>query len=434
MPTQNPHINIFIAYSRKDRKYLDQLRTYLMPLEWNETIKIWDDGEIIAGMDWEEAIKKNLETADIILLLVSANSIASKYFYKTEMAKAIQRHQDGTAVVIPVILRACPWTMTPLKDLQALPKDGTPITQWTDDADAYTDIVNGINRRVELINGELVKAEKARLEAKAKKERERAAAEKARLEAEVKEEAKRKEEERLAKFPEPIQDLLKDMVLVKGGTFKMGSTASEDEQPVHDVSLDDFKIGKYQITQAQWLAVMGNNPAHFKGNDKRPVENVSWNDTQNFIKKLNQLTGETFHLPTEAQWEFAARGGVESKGYKYAGSDNLEAVAWYRENSYKKGEDHPDYGTHPVGEKAANELDLYDMSGNVWEWCNDWYDKDYYKNCPKSNPKGPDSAAFRVLRGGSWYYSSRLCRSSYRDWYPPLIRFNYVGFRLAETP
>ena len=167
---------------------------------------------------------------------------------------------------------------------------------------------------------------------------------------------------------------------------------------------------------------MGKNTSNFKGN-KKPVEQVSWNDCQEFIKKLNQLTGKNFRLPTEAEWEYAARGGNKSQGYKYSGSNTIDNVAWYTSNSGSK--------THDVKTKQANELGIYDMSGNVYEWCQDWYDSNYYSSSPETNPTGPTSGSSRVLRGGSWGSSAGYCRVSYRNYYYPGSRNYYGGFRLA---
>jgi formylglycine-generating enzyme required for sulfatase activity len=206
----------------------------------------------------------------------------------------------------------------------------------------------------------------------------------------------------------------------------MGSNSGDsDEKPVHSVTLSDYYMGKFEVTQAQWRAVMGNNPSHFKNCNTCPVEKVSWNDIQQFLKKLRQLTGRNFTLPTEAQWEYAARGGKKSKGYKYAGSNSIGNVAWYDSNSSSK--------THPVGRKSPNELGLYDMSGNVWEWCSDWYGDAYYKNSPSRNPKGPSSGANRVLRGGGWYGAPAYCRVANRDRGMPTYRDGNIGFRCAVS-
>lgn len=224
------------------------------------------------------------------------------------------------------------------------------------------------------------------------------------------------------------------MIRVQGGTFTMGCTSeqggdcSNDEKPAHKVTLSTYYIGETEVTQVLWKAVMGNNPSEFKG-DKRPVEMVSWNDCQEFIRKLNQLTGKTFRLPTEAEWEYAARGGNKSRGYKYSGGNTIGDVAWYYVNAYDKGKSSPDYGTHVVKTKSPNELGLYDMSGNVSEWCSDWYGS--YNSSAQTSPKGPSSGSDRVLRGGSWYYLARLCWVSHRNSDDPDYSYGSVGFRLA---
>ena len=220
------------------------------------------------------------------------------------------------------------------------------------------------------------------------------------------------------------------MIKVEGGTFSMGATseqgsdAYDNEYPVHSVTLSDYYMGETEVTQGLWEAVMGSNPSWFKGNNQRPVENVSWNDCQEFIKKLNSLTGKEFRLPTEAEWEYAARGGKYSRGYvyKYSGSNNADEVAWYYDNSGK---------THPVKTKKANKLGLYDMSGNVSEWCNDRYNKKYYRNSPQTNPTGPSKGGYRVLRGGSWFYYDRSVRVSYRNYHTPGYLDYKNGLRLA---
>ena len=217
------------------------------------------------------------------------------------------------------------------------------------------------------------------------------------------------------------------MVKVEGGTFQMGATleqgsdADDDEYPVHSVTLSDYYIGQTQVTQELWEAVMGSNPSDFTGDNQRPVENVSWNDCQEFIKKLNRLTEKNFRLPTEAEWEYAARGGNKSKGYKYSGSNDADAVAWYYDNSGGK--------THAVETKQSNELGLYDMSGNVFEWCQDW-DGDYTSRS-QNNPKGANTGSGHVLRGGGWGDDARHVRVSFRGGYVPSGRFNGFGFRLV---
>jgi formylglycine-generating enzyme required for sulfatase activity len=226
----------------------------------------------------------------------------------------------------------------------------------------------------------------------------------------------------------PIQKLRSDMVYVQGGIFSMGCTSEQGndcddrEKPAHQVTLSNYYINRYEVTQALWSAVMGSNPSRFKGCDQCPVEQVSWNAVQEFIKKLNSMTGKNYRLPTEAEWEYAARGGRSSQGYKYSGSNNPGGVGWYNGNSSNK--------THPVGQKQANELGLYDMSGNVYEWCSDWYGD--YSSQSQISPKGPSSGSFRVWRGGSWNYVSRYFRLSYRSYSLPEAGNNYLGFRLVS--
>ena len=220
-----------------------------------------------------------------------------------------------------------------------------------------------------------------------------------------------------------------DMAEVEGGTFTMGATeeqgsdVSDNEKPAHHVMLSPYYIGKTEVTQELWEAVMGSNPSFFSGNKNRPVENVSWDDCQVFINKLNRLTGKRFRLPTEAEWEYAARGGKKSKGYKYSGSNTIDAVAWYDTNSAGT--------THPVASKAPNELGLYDMSGNVWEWCSDWYGKSYYEESPEPNPIGPEIGTLRVKRGGDWYFSANKCRVSFRNSNSQHYQTSENGLRLV---
>ena len=225
------------------------------------------------------------------------------------------------------------------------------------------------------------------------------------------------------------------MVTVEGGTFTMGATAEQgsdaytNEKPTHQVTLSSFSIGETEVTQALWEAVMGTNPSQFTGNLQRPVEKVSWNACQAFIAKLNQMTGKNFRLPTEAEWEYAARGGKLSQGYKYPGSNDVAEVAWFRDNSYAVGSSSPDYGTHPVGTLAPNELGIYDMSGNVSEWCQDLFGN--YSSAAQTNPIGSTTSTHRVYRGGSWGVNARYCRVSYRLNYTPTgISSNY-GLRLV---
>ena len=242
-----------------------------------------------------------------------------------------------------------------------------------------------------------------------------------------------------------------DMVAVEGGTFMMGAQSESqmlpnydsevygDESPIHQVTLDDFYIGKYEVTERLWRYVMSYNGITADGSaitpclsdnqetaNYLPVVTISYDDIVNiFLPRLNKITGKQFRLPTEAEWEYAARGGRKSQGYKYSGSNNVDDVAWYWDNS--------PYTTHQVGTKQPNELGLYDMSGNVNEWCSDWYSYSYYSSSPTTNPTGPTTGSYRVLRGGSWYDLVQFCRVSNHSGYSPDYRVNSIGFRLAHS-
>ena len=221
-----------------------------------------------------------------------------------------------------------------------------------------------------------------------------------------------------------------NMQLVQGGTFTMGATSEQgtqdpgsNEYPTHKVTLSDYYIGETEVTQDLWICVMdGNDPAVHQGLQK-PVENVSWNDCQTFIAELNRLTGEHFRLPTEAEWEYAARGGAFHSGYKYSGSNEVDDVAWYCVNS--------DYSTHPVKQKQPNKLGIYDMSGNVHEWCFDVYGA--YTAEAQTNPQGSNSSSDHVIRGGAWLNTSNYCRVSYRYCYCVTQKNEYLGLRLAMS-
>jgi len=226
------------------------------------------------------------------------------------------------------------------------------------------------------------------------------------------------------------------MIFVEGGAFDMGSAdddpeASYSEKPRHRVKVSELFIGEFPVTQALWKAVMGDNPSRFEGDD-RPVEMVLWDDSQDFIRRLNEATQATrslgyhYRLPSEAEWEYAARGGkYHADGYKYAGSDRLKDVGWFDGNS--------DRETQPVGQKDANQLGLYDMSGNVWEWCeDDWHDN--YKGAPTDGSAWidtPERGTLRVARGGGWFLTARACRVAYRSHDGPDSRVSFLGFRLA---
>jgi len=575
--SQPAPLKTFIIYARSDEAYKQQLLLHLRPLLNSRLLKVWHDGNILPGEDWEKAIKKELSSSDLVLVLVSANSLNSEFIQGEELRTALDRLREGLARVVPVIVSPCVWRFDPvLAGLQALPLFGSegpkPVNDrvWQNTDEAWANVVENLGNMVLELNEQRIKAallaselqeaeqrhanQEKEAEAsrfRAEQERIRAEQERSRTEQErlkTDQERLRAEKERerkwheahnaawanaseqhnitayqqfLASYPDSINarearqriktlrqvdrppvawgrwagisvgvlvltfllwqlirpdasegmtsshpltsDTLQPkkndslpsqtdegaktlspeklpanagvkkeefpgksfvfnypMVRVAGGSFTMGSPTTEkdrdDDECQHTVSVSTFSIGKTEVTQAQWKSVMGSNPSKFKG-DNLPVENVSWNDIQAFIKKLNEKTGKKYRVPLEKEWEYAARGGNKSQGFLYAGGNSLSEVAWHRSNS---GDN-----THPVATKKANELGLYDMSGNVWEWC-----QDIYKAYPCDKEKRGDGSS-RCLRGGSWNYSY-LHRSAERNYNETSLHYSYCGFRLAQ--
>ncbi len=566
-------IKIFIAYSRKDKSHLTRLRVHLAPLIDTENLTVWDDGEMMPGTKWKAEIKKHLDEADIILLLISADALSSKPF-KNEMTSAFKRHARGNVVLIPIILRTCHWEIIPLlNELQALPENGNPVTKWEYKEDAYADITKGIGdsiNRVKKVNNiawdDLVETKEKVLVSKDEDEEKvtvndeffpdptdisilkedekvklpsnqlndkvfifflmmivgltlsifiskyvnpdisdnisletsksqvlhewdvlnanelyikgkyddaigiyekirhldsikidkwiedckRKKSNKLKLDSmyllfvreandlfnekkynlsiikykralELKEEGKEAKKgidncmKAEAKLREVVDKIMSNMVYVEvvNNDKKYGDNNYDKRE------INSFYISRYEVTEDIWEVIMGNNPSN-KDNScgQCPVNQVSWNEIRKFISKLNFITSGTFRLPSEMEWEFAARGGQGSKGYKYAGSNDPNDVAWNTYNSNNK--------THFVGSKFPNELDLYDMSGNVWEWCN----TEYEGQCSMKL----DEVPCMVLRGGSCNNLDRNCRVDAQYGYlPSRSNFN-IGFRLAQTP
>jgi formylglycine-generating enzyme required for sulfatase activity len=237
--------------------------------------------------------------------------------------------------------------------------------------------------------------------------------------AQAKAEANKAEPQAGEVWREPVTGM--EFVWIPAGEFMMGSSGGEaNEQPIHKVHLDGFWMGKYEVTQGQWKALMYDNPAKFKNGDNYPVEQINWGDTLDFIVELNKRSKDHFRLPTEAEWEYACRAGTPGQRY-----GELRDIAWFNENS--KGH------THPVGQKKPNAWGLHDMLGNVWEWCQDWYAENYYATSPLENPGGPSSSFFRAFRGGSWQGIPQRIRSACRFGGGPSSRVDILGFRLART-
>lgn len=521
-------LKTFIVYARDDKHHKDQLLRHLRPLVHNRYLDIWHDGDILPGEDWEKLIKTNLKASQIVLVLVSVNSLNSDFIQSEELATAVEQLTQGNTRIVPIIVAPCLWRYHQLfAGLQGLPEDMRPVVSWANTDEAWTNVVESLAGMIEEFR-ELEKKEQERLtqerlererqekekidQEKERTERlEKARLEKARIEKQKAAEAEKKRQYQAAVYtawqlaqaentreawlhfvkvypdhtlaleakaraeqmprPRPIfknhyllgsgglvmlalllflwisnsnkqpgkpdadqssktSPFEAEMVLVKGGSFQMGSNESDSEKPIHTVALADFYIGKYEVTQKQWRSIMGNDPSElgFPGCDQCPVESVSWNDVQHFLQELNaKYPGQNYRLPSEAEWEYAARGGQRGKGYTYAGSNKLGEVAWYDLNSGKE--------THPVGLKKANELGLYDLSGNVWEWCADVWHYDY-SGAPKDGSAWLTAGdqEWRVLRGGSWDNYYKDCRSAFRYGYNSFNRYYSIGLRLARHP
>ncbi len=492
-------LKTFIIYARADASFKDELLTHLRPFVKNGLLEKWVDSDLLPGEEWEKRIETELDAAHLVILLVSADALNSDFIEKKELKIALEKKRAGTARVVPILVRDCVWEMHgDLSAMQLLPKDETGsirgIAGWLSRDSAWTHCLRELKKLVDDLGAALQKqreAEAAEQKAREIARQQAAEAEKAAkarhrtdeaawkkvdealraahhdasekiilLEAYLHEEthqnhrpeaeelledlradleaARKIAEARKKREAEQRQKELPEMVRGKGGNFCRGSADFL-------VMLSDFEIGKYPVTQKLWQHIMGNNPSHFKGDDL-PIENVSWDDCQLFLQKLNEqyadtLSGRPYRLPTEAEWEFAARGGTLSKGYEYSGSNDLNEVGWFLENSgdkplFKNWDSDKltqnNCQTHPVGQKKANELDICDMSGNVWEWCQDWYYVNY-PTMPQTNPGGPASGYLRVMRGGSWFSYPQSCCAVNRSNYAPGDRGYYLGFRLART-
>lgn len=466
-------ISLFYSYSHKDEALRIQLQDHLAILRHNKWIAEWHDRDIEAGEDWAKAIDRNLETANIILLLVSASFIASDYCWGKEMTKALDRHDQGEATVVPVILKPCRWQSTPFAKLQALPKDGKPVIKWSDPDTALENVAAGIERLVEELRDRRAASMSEVTPQKKVGGLQRLAEEGARARALA--EAERLVDEwrsRRATSPQvtgapstetawaaikplPMPTTAKggdesipdfavfrdidaewcpEMVALPAGEFLMGSPENERERqeregPQHRVTIGyRLAIGRYPVTVEEYEhfcdATGGQKPDDEGwGRGRRPVINVSWDDAQAYCAWLAKETGRGYRLPSEAEWEYVCRAGTTTR---YAFGDNITTKdANFGFNLGK---------TTEVGAYPPNAWGLHDMHGNVWEWAADVWHEDY-QGAPVDGSAwmtGGDQTR-RVLRGGSWYNSRYFVRSVFRGRYLTGNRYNFVGFRVART-
>jgi len=376
---------VFISYSRKDLELVKEIKA---EIDRQVGIDCWMDLDgIESGEQFEDVIINAICKCDTILFMMSANSMQSEWaldeldFAKHEKKRIVLVSIDNTEMSGKFYFRYHKYDIITWNNQPQREKLIRNLKSWI-----------GIEQKEK---GEAEKVQTAETSAPS-----------------------------IQTFT--VGNVSFNMIRVDGGTFMMGATCEQgddvfdSESPVHQVTLSPYYIGETEVTQALWEAVMGSNPSKFKGSN-RPVEQVSWDDCQEFILKLKQKTGRKFRLPTEAEWEYAARGGKKSKGYKYSGSENIDDVAWYKDNSNDQ--------THDVKTKKANELGLYDMIGNVPEWVQDWYGD--YPSSAQTNPTGPSSGFARVCRGGLFLFLASGCRVSWRIMYPSYARPLFNGLRLA---
>jgi len=463
-------ITLFYSYAHADEDLRRELEKHLAVLRRGGLIAEWHDRMIDAGDDWKGEIDRNLTTADIVLLLVSADFIASDYCWGEEMTKALERHERGDAQVIPIILRYCRWESTPLARLQAVPKNAKPITAWLDRDEALYDVVAAIERSVEkarqkagAMDGETtsadepseVAAERPQTAPKREAAKQPKAKADAAKEAALTVGADPASMPDLAVFRDVDAPWCPEMVVLPAGTFMMGSTdeerktaaaagASEEwlatETPRHRVTIGArFAVGRYPVTFEEYdrfVEKTGSDKPDDQGwgRGRRPVINVSWEDAKAYVEWLSKETGETYRLLSEAEWEYACRAGTET-AFSFGDTidtDRANYVGNYVYGSGKKGVYRKQ--TVPVDSFPANAWDLYDMHGNVWEWVEDvWHDD--YESAPDDGSawtEGGDNGR-RVVRGGSWSDLPWVARSAYRSRFDIDVRDSIDGFRVART-
>jgi formylglycine-generating enzyme required for sulfatase activity len=500
-------MEVFLSYSHEDKELRDALVRHLTPLQRQNTITTWHDRKITAGEEWKKAIDSHLESANIILLLISADFMASTYCYDVELQIALQRHENNEARVIPIILRPVDWQHTPFGKLMTLPTDGQAVTLWSNQDAAFANVAKGLRQAIEELQPALSIAGSALLMPSISTPQIHSpppsAMSSVAYALSTFSSFIRRQFLRILGFdssgavgavflaqffkpPQPLapvnspttakipisftgvslgrsgqildrplgqasvfkedlgKEVLMTMVKIPEGKFTMGSSADEkgrswNESPQHLVTVPEFYLGQTLVTQAQWQAIMGNNPSHFTGNSNLPVELVNWIDAMEFCQKLSQKTGRAYRLPSEAEWEYACRAQTQTP-FAY-GETIVPAVAncdgTFPYGNAAQGEYRQK--TMIVANFPPNAFGLYDMHGNLREWCLDEWMEDY-NNAPTDGSVRENVISlangnyYRLLRGGSWKNGARDCRSAVRSYCAASSRSYDVGFRVVVAP
>ena len=405
---QTKPISLFYSYSHRDEEFRLKLETHLSALRRGGLISEWHDRKLEPGEAWKGEIDRHLTSADIVLLLVSADFIASDYCWGEEMTKALARHERGKARVIPVILRHCRWRSTPLADLQAVPRDAKPIRSWPDEDEAFDDVVAAIERAV--------------LSARRKAGRREAG----------------------SSFRDLETPWCPELVVVQAGRFLMGSPATEEghdpgEAPQHEVRFArPFALGRYPVAFEEYDHFCDDTgratpPDQSWGRGRRPVIDVSWEDATAYCAWLSNRVGQAYRLPSEAEWEYACRAGTTTPfwtgatiGAEQANYDGSFVYGPGVTGEYRER-------TMPVDSFPANPWQLHDMHGNVWEWCQDCWNENYSGAPADGSAWSQGDCSLRVVRAGSWADRPRVLRSANRGRLKPGDRYHFLGFRVART-
>ncbi|MEM6454189.1 MAG: SUMF1/EgtB/PvdO family nonheme iron enzyme [Acidobacteriota bacterium] len=405
-------LRIFISYSHKDTTHREQLETHLAPLRRRHDLIAWSDQRIEPGERWDRAIAENLDAAHIILLLISADFLASEYCYDKEMQRALAREAAGKAIVLPIIVRPCYWEDSEFAALQALPDKGQPIVTWAHADEAYTRVVRGIGRAIQRHRAQTPSTPAGRTAAPA---------------------APVAPPARAPHQPEPGEEWINEkdgsvLVYVPGGRYNLGADyIDDDSRPVHTVTLSPYRIGKYPVTNAQYrrfLEATGHREPEYwdstKYNaDQQPVVGVSWHDARAYCAWAG------LRLPSEAQWEAAAR-GKDQRVYPWGSAQPSEQHANFDDIVERP----TPVGSYPLG---AGPFGTLDQAGNVWEWCADVWSSDAYSN--RDGTKNPlhteGDSAVRLVRGGAWNGRAELLRAAYRFRVEAVDRHVHVGFRVS---